>query len=79
MLNREYLPRQDEKGLGRLAINDLPTEMLSNVFSFFTAIDLLVVRGVCQRWRDIVEKDKGLWNHVFFSAADLDVKVSYGN
>jgi len=54
----------------RVSLNDLPDEMLLQIFSHFGAEELsLLIPEVCKRW-NILTKDKALWKKISYHCDD---------
>ncbi|KAJ7446498.1 hypothetical protein B0H11DRAFT_1745982 [Mycena galericulata] len=66
-------------------INDLPTEIISNILRFVVwdsmkkPVDArLRVTWTCRRWREIAISDSTLWNAVWFRGAGLRIERAWG-
>lgn len=60
-----YNTEEDESHLKHKAhINDLPSEVLLNVFCNLSPVDLKDIRLVCRQWKDVV-LDKAAWIRAF--------------
>ena len=57
---------------GTMSLNDLPEEILLNIFSYFGAEELsLIIAKVCEWW-NIVAKDVSLWKTLSYKCDASD-------